>query len=407
MIKSLFILAITIFLYGANDIKSITKDIKSTSSKIKQQSTLQKQTHAKLNSVVKKIKKHSNDIKKLNIKIKNLQEIIDNSVFEIKEQQTKIERLKSKNSKIIKTKQTLEQKLIDLATSDYSFSILMKEQELKSKEDILKIELFNTYKKIIAKQMKTFSSDYEEISKKVNEYQLSIQTIQAFLTKKEDEKNELKKLKIKQSDTIKILSQEKQGYKKRLKTLLTRKANLQNLLSSLNVMKRKKQAKRKTDNFKSTDNVGVRQLGSSYQKVKIAKYRGTKYSSPLKNYTIIKKFGTYIDPVYNMKIFNDSIVLGVKSTSVVRSVNSGEIVFAKDTPTLNKVVIIKHKNGIHTIYANLKQIPSAIKVQARVPKGYVIGKVSDELVFQVTKKDSYINPNKFIRLNANTHHPKI
>ncbi len=76
-----------------------------------------------------------------------------------------------------------------------------------------------------------------------------------------------------------------------------------------------------------------------------------------------------------------------------------QIVFAEDSgKMLGKVVIIEHKNRIHTIYAKLSRFAPGIKVGKRVPKGAVIGKVRSSLIFEVTKDNRHINPLKLIRL---------
>ena len=53
----------------------------------------------------------------------------------------------------------------------------------------------------------------------------------------------------------------------------------------------------------------VRQVNSSYKKSKTYAYRGGKTISPLPGAKLVKKFGTYVDPVYKIKIFNESITL--------------------------------------------------------------------------------------------------
>ena len=46
---------------------------------------------------------------------------------------------------------------------------------------------------------------------------------------------------------------------------------------------------------------------------------------------------------------------------------------------------------MHTIYANLSKI-SNIKKGQKIKKGYTIGRVKDELIFEVTQKSYHINP---------------
>ncbi len=82
----------------------------------------------------------------------------------------------------------------------------------------------------------------------------------------------------------------------------------------------------------------------------------------------------------------------------VKSVLAGTVVFAKDTPILDKVVIVENSDGIHTIYAHLDKIAPTIKVGSKIKKGYVIGRVKQDLTFEVTQKNYHINPLDLISL---------
>ena len=137
----------------------------------------------------------------------------------------------------------------------------------------------------------------------------------------------------------------------------------------------------------------VKKHGSSYQAIKTKKYRGKKTIAPLDSYTITKKYGTYTDPIYGIKIFNESISLKPKSKNAkVKTVFNGKVIYADKTAVLDNIVIVEHKNGLHTIYANLSQISPNIKKGSKIKKGYTIGRVSEELIFEVTEKSFHINP---------------
>ena len=83
----------------------------------------------------------------------------------------------------------------------------------------------------------------------------------------------------------------------------------------------------------------------------------------------------------------------------MKSVLDGRVVFAKNTIMLQKVVIVEHDNGIHTIYAHLDKIAPNIKVGKKVKKGAVVGRIKDDLTFEVTQKNFHINPLELISLN--------
>lgn len=146
-------------------------------------------------------------------------------------------------------------------------------------------------------------------------------------------------------------------------------------------------------------NLKVKKIGSSTKGVKISKYYGKKTIAPLKNYTIVKKFGKYYDSVYKIELFNESISLKAKKTnSKVYNVFNGEIVYAKNNSgLLANVVIVKHSKGLHTIYSHLDKISPTLKVGKWIKKGYVVGRVNNILQFQATKNNKYIDPEKLFR----------
>ena len=160
----------------------------------------------------------------------------------------------------------------------------------------------------------------------------------------------------------------------------------------------KKQTPTKEQNRAKTDD--VRMIGSSYQAGNVKRYSGAKTIAPLDKFSVKQKFGDYVDPVYNIKSFNESAVLRSATTDArVKNVLVGTIVFAKETPVLDKVVIVENGNGIHTIYAHLDKIAPTIKVGQKVKKGYVIGRVKQDLTFEVTQKNYHINPLELIAMN--------
>jgi len=143
----------------------------------------------------------------------------------------------------------------------------------------------------------------------------------------------------------------------------------------------------------------VRKVNSSYQKSKVYAYRGGKTMSPIPGARIIKKFGTYIDPIYKIKIFNESITLKAPSPNAkVQNILNGKVVFAGRSSMLGKVVVVAHSGKIHTVYAGLSKIAPNIKTGRKIKKGYVIGKVSSKLMFQATKNSKHINPLRLIRI---------
>ena len=82
--------------------------------------------------------------------------------------------------------------------------------------------------------------------------------------------------------------------------------------------------------FAKNLNLDVKKIGSSTDGIQIIKYKGEKTIAPLKSFKIVKNFGTYYDPVYKIKLFNESIVLkSDEPKAKVVSVLNGKVVYAK------------------------------------------------------------------------------
>jgi len=209
-------------------------------------------------------------------------------------------------------------------------------------------------------------------------------------------KTDLDKLKNIQKKSIYTLDKKKKRYISKLNRIKKEQNALASTLHKLQVTKEKNA---KTIIKESQDGkVNVRQIGSSYQHGKLVKYRGPKTIAPLKSYTVTQNFGNYTDPIYKMKIFNESVVLrSSKQNAKVRTVLDGSIIYAEKTAILDNVIIVKHKNNLHSIYAHLSKIAPTIRVGKRVKKGYTIGRVYRELTFEVTQGTKHLNPMRFIK----------
>ena len=114
---------------------------------------------------------------------------------------------------------------------------------------------------------------------------------------------------------------------------------------------------------------------------------------------MIKKFGTYVDPVYKIKIYNESITLQApQEDAKVQNVLNGQIVYAGESSMLGKVVVVEHSGRMHTVYAGLSKIAPNIVKGRKIKQGYVVGKVNSKLVFQATKDSKHIDPLRLISI---------
>ncbi len=84
--------------------------------------------------------------------------------------------------------------------------------------------------------------------------------------------------------------------------------------------------------------------------------------------------------------------------SFVHVVLDGEVVLAAQSEKYGKVLFIKHKGGLHTIYYNLEHLSSGVKKGVYLKKGYKIGRVKEVLKFQLTKDGIHVDPLEYLGL---------
>jgi murein DD-endopeptidase MepM/ murein hydrolase activator NlpD len=228
---------------------------------------------------------------------------------------------------------------------------------------------------------------------------------------------------------LKKLDKEEQQYSKKLKNIFKKQALIRLTLAKLNILQEEsaKEARRKQlelkrrikelkslkiankkerikalragkkVNYSVARISGVKQRSSSYTRANITSYNGPKTRPPLRAPRIVKPFGTFVDPIFKIRSFNDSVTLvsGVGDKRVYNVLN-GVVSYVGKNSMLGKFVIIKHSNNIHTIYADLDVISPFVQVNKRLKSGSVVGKIRRKLIFEATKNGKFINPKRLI-----------
>ncbi|WP_297191920.1 M23 family metallopeptidase [uncultured Campylobacter sp.] len=352
---------------------------------------IQKQLNKKLEELAADIVKGEQNLKQIASQIQNLSSKRNELNTIVDAQNKELELLNSQNQNLLKDKNEMENKLINLIAKDFALDISIPSGYLESEESFMAFELLSSLDSVFKEEFYKLSKDYEEISKLITQKQGQIEGINTNLQKYKNELNSLENLRQKQINEIKEQKTNRAIYNKRLDDLQKQQKELRATLEELQITQSPPPKSNKTN---------VRQLGSSYQGSKVKKYTGRKTIAPLENFTVKQKFGNFTDPIYKIKIFNENVVLRSKTqNATVKSVLSGKVVFAKETNLLQRVVIVEHSNSLHTIYAHLDRISPTIKVGKNVKKGEVLGRVQDDLTFEVTQEKFHINPLELISLN--------
>lgn len=387
---------------------NIDKDIKRNQEKIQSKIKEQNRINAKIEKLGEGIAEQNNQINTLVGEIQILEKEIEDNRGRFSEQEKELKKAQER-SKNLQAKDTQIQKQITtIITQELAFRVITNRKQPNSSEDMILEELFHTLSQNAQKQIASLTQEKKTITQEVIKISSEILELESLLKEQKVKKEQLAQGIKKRNAMIAKFEKDISIYNQKLAQIAREREDLDEILQKLNIkkfdMEEKAKAKalaqqeQKKSKQKLDAPLEVKQVGSSYRRVSTVRYKGKKTIAPLENYKIEQRFGEYFDPVYKIKVFNESLVLAPQSKNAnVKSVLGGKVVFAKNTPMLKKVVIIEHANSMHTIYAHLDKIAPTVRPGLKVPKGYVIGKVDDKLNFEVTLKDRHINPLELIK----------
>ena len=392
----------------AKNIKNANRDNKSLNKKLEALSQKYSQNKEAYQASKKSLAEYDQNLKAINRKIKE-----ENKKF--------VEVLANQSSVILAMNQSHDPTRESIVMQE-AYRLLKKQNTKELAELKLQIDRKKAQKRKIARKRSGVKKKIDKIAKQQKEYEKQRNTKKKLLTK---------------------LSTDEGKYRQKLQKEMDKQIALRSALAELNILQKKeveeerriaaeqkaamlaeekrKQAERKkrkqarnearkkgkkvvyaakaTKVKETPANRSVKKIGSSYKKDKIHAYRGGKTISPIRGAKLVKKFGTYVDPIYKIKIFNESVTLRAPSSNAkVKNVLNGKVVFAGSSSMLGKVVVISHSGKMHTIYAGLSKIAPTVRKGSKIKKGYVIGKVSRKLIFEATKNSKHINPMRLISL---------
>ena len=305
--------------------------------------------------------------------------------------------------------------MVKIIAEQFAFDLAKDENFQESRDGLIANEILKRVDALMKRNMKDLNEQYESVNESIKVTKNSIDKLNGTLRELRQKEESLAKLKQQQTQSINRLNNQNKQYQNQLNRINDEKKELQGVLEQLKIVKleeeekkekeraakvaRELAAKTKPSDVKTppVEQIEVRQLGSSYQNSRVKKYTGKKTIAPLDSYEVKQEFGNYVDPIYNIKIFNESVILrSTKPSAQVKNVLDGKVVYARQTSMLDHVVIVENSDGMHTIYAQMTQIAPTVKVGSKVRKGFVIGRIDQDLTFEVTQKNYHINPLEMI-----------
>ena len=410
------------------------KQILNTSTKIEETTSL------KIKELADKIESQNSNIISLEKDIKQINADIDEHQKLLEDAKNKLDELKSKSTELIKEKTTNEEEIVNTIIEEFSISIALKLASENSLQELIDSEIYTLLSQHSKDKVLKLNNNYNTLSTNTKSNQKDIDKISSYIENRQKTKEKLTNLKQKHSSSLINLEDQHKSYQEELSKVAKQQESLKNLLSELNILKEEENKKVEDDRreklqqllaqkksetktireevkeeeqeqeiqtaevrnqkYAKNLNLDVRKIGSSTDGVKIVKYKGISTIAPLKSFKVVKNFGTYYDPVYKIKLFNESIVLkSDEPKAKVVSVLNGKVVYAKkNAGMLENVVIIDHEGGLHTIYSHLDEISPTLVVGKWIKQGYVVGRVDDSLMFQATKDASHIDPKDLFKI---------
>lgn len=318
---------------------------------------------------------------------------------------TTLKELEIQQTQLTKTQNEIEQRLVFAIARNTSISLVINDDRAKEADALITEEALKLHLKQINQDIKALNAMFIDNNEKIAGLSSKTTVLKQSIAVIDQQKNKVLETKKENEKAIAQLEKEKSEYKKSLDKVLNQQRSLQNTLASLNIIKRQELVPKKAPPPLVPPKPGskpipedVKQAVADYSPSSVAAYSGEHTIAPLDGYVVTKRFGPYTDPVYGIKIFNDSVSLRpTEADAKVKTVLNGKIIFAKPTAMLENVIIIEHDNGLHTIYAHLDKIAPTVEVGKRIKQGSIIGRVGRELMFQVTQRNAHIDPMQMIR----------
>lgn len=438
--KFFLVFFLTLTVLSSASIREIDNKISKNKEQIDSVKTKKSTINRNINRLAKTINKEETEYDKVVSILKSTNTQLLLNKLKLSNSISKVKQLTEKSEKLQKEKDRIEKDVVDFVIEKFSMSMGVEQVNKKSMNDIINKELYTLVFENTKSEILNLNIEYLKLNNEIRANEKKIKTLNSYIVEQNEVKQKYLDLEKEQEQKLTSLKQKHTIYLKNLERLISKQNKITDLLGSLNILKQKEikaeelrikkakelarkkelerkrkekaaaaalakknatkeiQLKKRASLDKEID-IEVKKIGSSAKGVKISKYHGTTTISPLKSYEITKRFGKYYDDVYRMELFNESVALKTKIPNAkVFSVFKGQVVYAKqNSGLLENVVIVKHKNNLHTIYSHLDQISPTLKAGKWIPKGYVVGRVNDTLEFQATKNSKYIDPLKLIK----------
>ena len=369
---------------------------KTHSVKLKEYNKQLKGFNQHLSTVSSEIFQETDLIKSISKELKKINRELLKTKKRYSAEKKKAKILKKESGNISDKQKHIRDKVLVTSTKLISLSVITNEKSEDNLDSIILDEIFEVLSKANVKKLYKFNKGLSDKESKLKTIQIKMDKLKKSIENFEIKKKKFEKKKAQRKELLSKLEIKKTKYKIYLKEAVSKQKLIKRKIEKAQAqmeLDRKNAQKRATNKSNITTHIG-----SSYTKEAVRRYRGKKTISPIQDYTVLTRFGTYIDPIYKFKIFSSSVILQPnKQNSNVRSIFNGRVTLFKDDKTLGKFVMVEHFNGLQTMYAHLDSFAPSIKTGKKIKKGTIIGRVSNKLYFEVMEKNYRIDPLQVIK----------
>lgn len=321
-----------------------------------------------LGRLEKQMEQKIKNINWLGSRLKSLERQINRLTVQLKNSHQKIQKWEQEQKNIQLTLSKVEEELIQFLSKFYYIT----NQQVESLPDLINGEIYHQLEDIYAKKVailvnhkKFLQGEIEKLNRKIN----AILAKQKLLKRQKRKYGALQKRREKELDSLKRKQKE---YWNKIQQLKKQQVRLQQFLERLKI---------------------IRQGGG--QAVKLPKQiAGLRFVAPVKG-EVVQRFGSYVDPIYKIRIYNNSVKLKTPPYAKVRAIERGIVVYAGEHDG-KKMVFVKHPSGVFSIYSGLYVVAPGVKKGVKVGRGQVIARVKGNLEFAMSYREKYVNPLRLI-----------
>ncbi|MFN3550303.1 MAG: murein hydrolase activator EnvC family protein [Endomicrobiia bacterium] len=354
-------------IFSQQDIKKTQKEIEKTKKNI-QQKTKQKQQYDKTT------KELQNQLKNIEIEIKkieNQKKQIENKIEKVKITLSSIK----KNIELIESDIEFYSRVLNISLNNFVKQYIIKKPFIEN--NFIRRMKKNVIKKY-SEQIVKSKVQKNYVLRLKREYEIKQNELINYHKQLEEKKQAQKKLFIEKNQLLKQISTKKKQIEKEIKDLISTQNALEKLLRKL-----KEEQKRKEI------------VLHSQQKKTIPKINRT-FIKPISG-EIVCKFGKeQIESDGSCIIRNGVIIQGISFDKIV-SIEDGKVIFiSQNFRSYGKLVIIEHKDEIHSVYGQVGKI--IVYEGEEVKKGQTIAETdsSGQIYFELRKSFIPVNPEMYL-----------